>query len=849
MSRWILTSAQLVQEAPLELVGGKAAGLARLARLAVPVPDFAVLTTRAWSDCHGGTGEIPVALRKELVESWQVLGGGALAVRSSGVAEDGAAASWAGQYESFLGVQGVEALVRAVRSCWASARSERVLAYARTHGLEVGPVAVVLQRMVEGQVSGVLFSRDPQHPDYALISAGLGLGEGVVQGRVPCDTFRVDEERVHAELADKDEEVVLVDGAPTPRAVSDERRHAPSLADEQLQRLFRLGRRLEQDVGVPVDVEFTEDQGRLLLLQVRPITVPIPQGRRLLWDNSNIVESYSGLTTPLTFSFASRAYTIVYQLFCRVMGVSDEVIRANEPTFRRMIGLVRGRIYYNLNSWYRVLSLLPGFSFNRAAMETMMGVSEVASDEDAGAGQGRLVEGISLARLILRLGWRLFTLESDAARFRGTFKRALAQARARDLDTLRPDELLAAYEAAERDLLWAWTPPLVNDFFTMIFYKLLQSTCQKITRDPTTQLHNRLLAGQGELASAAPAAELVSLAELARDADRIHRWLISDEPDEVVLGEVMEHDGFRGAFERWLDRWGDRSPDELKLESPTLRDTPEFVLQTLRGWLRRGELPRLGQAEKLVRAEAEADWRRHVPLRKRILYGWILRQARRRVALRELLRLERTRVFGFVRDLFRAFGDRYVQGGALDQRDDVFFLTLDEVLGYTRGTTASTDLRGLVALRRAEQQRWAQQPAPAERFHTWGAVHLHNPMRGQPDVEPLPTGDDLVGTPCSPGVVRAPARVVRDPREHPDLGGALLVAHRTDPGWVPLFPTASGVLVERGSLLSHSAVVARELGKPAIVGLRGLLDWVEDGEELEMDGAAGTVRRVGHEDG
>jgi len=194
--------------------------------------------------------------------------------------------------------------------------------------------------------------------------------------------------------------------------------------------------------------------------------------------------------------------------------------------------------------------------------------------------------------------------------------------------------------------------------------------------------------------------------------------------------------------------------------------------------------------------------------------------------------------------VFRAFGERYADAGTLDRPEDVFYLTVDEVLGYVRGTTASTDLGGLVALRRREFEGHHRAEPPAERFHTWGAVHLGNRFRGRPRPSVDLGADELVGTPCAPGRVTAAARVVHDPREVPDLGGDLLLAHRTDPGWVPLYPTASGILVERGSLLSHSAVVARELGIPAIVGLRGLLEWVSPGEDLEMDGATGRVARA-----
>ncbi len=856
VSAMIRHGADLVaQPADVATIGGKGLGLVSLAALGCDVPPFFVLTTAGWAASGGGDAPpdaVPSEVRDALREALATLGEGPYAVRSSAVVEDGAETSWAGQFESVLGVT-ADAVPDAVLTCWRSARGERALAYADAHGIAGGAMAVVVQRMVFGQASGVAFSRTPEDPDHALLSVGLGLGEGVVQGIVPCDTFRVDRRGVvTSELAEKDEEVVHDGGAIAARPVTDARKDAPAVPDAVAREVAVWCFRLEEALGRPVDVEFTVADGRPWLVQVRPITVPIPLGRRSLWDNSNIVESYSGITTPLTFTFASTSYTIVYQLFCRVMGVDEATIRRNEPTFRRMIGLVRGRIYYNLNSWYRVLSLLPGFQFNRAAMETMMGVSEVASDEDAGASGTRWVEGLRLGTLLGRLGWRLFRLEADAARFQRIFDATLASARAQDLSKARPDALLALYEEIEQKLLWGWTPPLVNDFFCMIFYKLLEQRCRELTGEPDTQLHNRLVAGEGSLASAAPATDLLAIVRRARDVDGLRAVLVSDGDDDAVLAQALGFPVFAEPWTRWMARFGDRSPDELKLESPSLRDTPEFVLGTIRSWLRDPDrLRAFGDGDGEDRRAAEDEVRRALGsgggprgwLRRR-LFAFVLGQARRRIAMRESLRLERTRIFGFVRLLFRAFGERYTEAGHLDAPADVFYLTLDEVLGFTRGTTATTDLRGLVTLRRAEFARHRDAPAPAERFHTWGAVHVGNSFAGARRPAAVPVGDALQGTPCSPGIVVAPARVVHDPREVPDLHGGVLCAHRTDPGWVSLFPTASAVVVERGSLLSHSAVVARELGLPAVVGVRGLLTWVADGETIRVDGAAGVVERV-----
>jgi rifampicin phosphotransferase len=228
---------------------------------------------------------------------------------------------------------------------------------------------------------------------------------------------------------------------------------------------------------------------------------------------------------------------------------------------------------------------------------------------------------------------------------------------------------------------------------------------------------------------------------------------------------------------------------------------------------------------------------------RRVIFGWVLGHARARVRDRENLRFERTRLFGRVRRIFLELGHRLHAMGRLAQPRDVFFLTTDEVLGLVEGTAVTTDLPPLVALRQREFAVFKERPAPADRFATRGAVHLGNTFRAErPPV--VPEGDAITGTGCCPGVVRGKARVILDPRQAHIETGEILVAPRTDPGWIMLFPAAAGLLVEHGSLLSHSAIVAREMGIPAIVSIAGVTAWVQTGEWLEMDGSTGVVRKT-----
>ena len=574
----------------LDRVGGKGVGLLRLQALDLLVPGWFVVETGAWTR----EGPPPEGLREQVAAALEALGSERVAVRSSAVGEDAGGASFAGQLESVLGARGLDEVMQAIRTCWRSGDSERVRAYRAVHGLPETPVAVLVQAMLEPDAAGVLFTRNPEDPEASLLSASWGLGEGVVQGSVDCDTWRVGPQGTDVHVESKAACLVLGDLGPEPAVVPAERVDAPCLSEAVVASLVATGRRLEQSLGGPQDIEFAVVGETVHYLQVRPITVPIPAGRRLLWDNSNIVESFSGPTTPRTFSFAHRAYTIIYQLFSAVMGVSPAVIQEHEGTFHRMIGLVRGRVYYNLNAWYMVISLLPGFQMNRKFMEQMMGVAEVASDQDAlqdSVLKRALVHGPRTAWMATKLIWRLFRLDADIKRFRRSFDAAYREHRVKDLDALGPFELLAVYHDLERRLLWAWTPPIVNDFFVMIFYGVLRSWCQKLTDDPDTNLHNELLAGEGGLESTEPTLEALRMADLVLKEPGLLAVLRSERSESEVLGEARAWRWFDNRLTSYLDRYGDRCVDELKLEVPSLRQRPEFLIGALRNYVREGAAP------------------------------------------------------------------------------------------------------------------------------------------------------------------------------------------------------------------------------------------------------------------
>ena len=805
------------------------------------------------------------ATARAIGEAYAQLGGGFVAVRSSALDEDGAERSFAGCLDTQLFVRDAAGVVDAVAACWRSAFSERSLAYRAARGALDGDikVAVIVQRMVSGDVSGVLFSADPHSGDRdrAIVTATWGLGEGVVSGRLACDTFVVGRDAVlERDLADKSHAIRYdADRGSGTREfeVAADQRGAAVLSDAQLSRLAALGWEIEAAYGAPVDIEWTWDDDGPWILQARPITTittmaaPAPTGRVRLWDNSNIIESYDGVTTPLTYSFARRAYAMVYRQAFELLGTPADELDAHSLTLEQMIGLVRGRVYYNLESWYTSLQLLPGYKVNAEFMEQMMGVAESATFERTRAPASVLRRyGVELPRAVRSLavlGARFARAERLIDDFFAHFEEAHGDLDAADLDAADLDALVGLYLEAERRIMRHWQAPIVNDLLAMMFFGALRKALESWGLGGGA-LQNDLLCGEGGLMSTEPTRDLLALMVDVRRSTAACELLRGAAPAQIR--EAVESEPRFG----WLavrvaahvERFGDRCIDELKLEQPTLRDDATFVYAALKGYLAAPPVTvaELETREAAIRSDAEQRVRKALrkhPVR-RATFAWVLERARRHVKHRENLRFCRTRAFGLVRRIVVAMGERLAAAGALDAPADVFYLEIGELVGFARGTATTTDLRGLVGVRRREYDAHRAAAAPPERFETTGAVYLDAAAftAGADSVEAAGEGTVIQGIGASPGRVQARARLVHDPRTA-ELAGEVLVANRTDPGWVPLFPSAAAIVVERGSMLSHSAIVAREFGIPCVVGARDALRILRDGQRVDVDGTTGRI--------
>ena len=882
-------------------LGGKAANLARLESQNLPVPPWYAVTTTAFrraleaaglpqriavhlavvsgeDDLRSASAEIrgwistvplPPGLEEEIAAAHAArIGRDAfVAVRSSAAGEDAAGESFAGLHDSFLYVRGRERLLEAIRRVWASAYNERALAYRRAKGIpwDSIAVAVVVQEMIDARSSGVLFTANPNDGNVhqIVISSLWGAGEGLVSAGLDADTFLVEKDTftVAETIADKTERMVLdtaAGGGLVREPVPEELRERSSLSREEALALARLGIAIERHYRRPQDIEFAVDAaGRPFILQARPVTTVHEAGpaasNRLLWDNSNIIESYSGVTSPMTFSFIRRAYSIVYHCFAEVMGIDAKTVKANREVFENMLGLFHGQVYYNLLNWYRLVRLFPGFNYNRKFMESMMGVREEAGPEEAGpeeepGSEGSAADLFALVRLVGRSAGNFLRIRRIVGNFQAYFREHYERWSVLDFRALAPHEQAALYREMEEKLLWEWKAPIINDFFVMVFYGTLKRLCVSWCGGGSGSLQNDLLAGEGGIESTEPTRMLLRMAAQARQDPELARLLLECSPEDLAR-EIPADPRFAelaGEIRQYLHLYGFRGVNELKLEEPSLKERPAFLYQVLRNYLAADpavlDIAAMDERERRIRREAEARAFASLSAPRRWIFRRVLENARLGVKNRENLRFARTRIYGILRELLQAVGGNFAAEDLLDREEDIFYLTLDEVWDFTKGRAVTTHLKSLVTLRREEFDRYRREAPPADRFETFGLPYHRNLFQGRPRTAAPDTDGLLRGTGCCPGVVTGPVKVLRTPSEGARLDGEILVADRTDPGWVPLYPSVSGLLIERGSILSHSAIVAREMGIPTIVGIAGLVDTLRTGQVVTMDGGAGTVR-------
>ena len=494
-----------------------------------------------------------------------------------------------------------------------------------------------------------------------------------------------------------------------------------------------------------------------------------------------------------------------------------------------------------------MLAMVPGYSINARYMETMMGVKEKFDISDDFR-LSKTKAWFSVLLMAVRMIRRMFQLPAKRKSFKELLDKVISEYRSLDYDQLSAEELLTYYRNFERQLLNEWKAPLLNDFFAMIWFGMLKKYAEKELRSANQNIHNDLLCGSRDIISVEPVHRTVEIASFIQKEEVLKNDFLTLKEEQLwrklAKPDHEYHIALAKLVNAYLADFGERCVGELKLETESYAQKPEKFMKVLKAYVQNEineeKISSTLEVELRTKAEAEVNRKlRYKPIKK-WWFKIVLRQARSMVSNRENLRFERTRAFGIVRKLFSAMGDRFLELGLIDDARDIFFLTKNEIAEIIEGRSANQSLKAFILLRKEDFLTFEKEEAPAERFESKGVVYArHNSFYDS--LLEVHEGD-LVGIGCSPGKVKAKVRYVKSPDEVASVEGDILITSSTDPGWVTLFPTASAIIVERGSLLSHSAIVSREMGIPCIVGVSGLLKTLKTGDEIVMDGSTGTIK-------
>ncbi|MGE5590573.1 MAG: PEP/pyruvate-binding domain-containing protein [Bacillota bacterium] len=845
----------------LPLAGGKGANLGDMVRAGLPVPPGFVLLTSAYRDFVTGNGiqseiqRLAAAVRPDdadsveaastairalfdqgtvapavveaVTEAYAQLDGGLVAVRSSATAEDLPGASFAGQQETYLNIEGPEQVLAAVRQCWSSLWTPRAISYRAHQGISPADVslAVVIQRLVVAEAAGVLFTANPVNGrrDQMVIDGAWGLGEAVVSGQVTPDHWVADGRTgtvLEARIASKEVMTVRRAGGTDILPIAEERRSLPVLNDDGVAALVDLGRRVAAHFGVPQDIEWALAGGQFYLVQSRPITslFPLPEpapppepGLRV----HTCFNAIQGLVEPLT----PAGIDLFGHILPGLAALFGYPVKPGQwlPVFRH----AAGRVYMDITNAIRrpqargVLPFLPGV-VDRPMADILIDLLDREPRLSAPAKPTRLFPRIPVlfvGGIALRvLGALISPHRAAQRRVEGMDQFISGLERQADSLGSLAERRQFLQEVAPRlfPLLLAHVVPLVVPGMGARFQaekrceewlgdgSLIQPVLRALPHNPTTEMDLAL-------------------------------WRLSRRLKAEGIEPSADHPGVRD----FLDRYGHRGVREIDVGMPRWRDDPEHVLNVLRTYLGQGDETdaeahfRQGAADAERAATALVERvRREKGLVRAVVMRFLLSRVRALAGTREYPKFLAVRMFALHRRVLGKIGQDLVADGRLDNADDIYFLWFRDWM------EPGSDLRALAAANRAEYQRELGRRSVPRVLTSEGEAFYGAPAAVE---------GALVGTAASPGVHEGRVRVIRDPRGAKLEHGEVLVAPGTDPAWTPLFLTAGALVMEIGGIMSHGSVVAREYGIPAVVGIPDATRRLRDGQRVRVDGESGAV--------
>ncbi|MCD4785788.1 MAG: hypothetical protein K8T10_18370 [Candidatus Eremiobacteraeota bacterium] len=800
----------------LSLIGGKGTGLARLFLAGAKIPKTICIPP----DIDPGE-----AVRESLEYFHDPDGKKIYAVRSSAGVEDGSQKSYAGQFESFLRIVGVEAMVEAVNKCRDSGKSRRVREYSgNTEGFDV---SVLIQEMIEADYSGVLFTCDPVSGsrNHVIIEALAGTSENLLGGTMSGENY----------VLDRKGDIIR-----SPESSSN--------INFPLKELVRSAIDLENKMESesfpgPLDFEWAVKSGEIFWLQVRPVTASgkrsgnnneqiifispgeIPEVREdeIHWTSANAQEAVPGVITTLSEDVVADSVGEGFTETFRLLGVPMKKIKEQE-----LVGIFDGRAFLNVTGMRKILEHLPLKNPDAAVKKLLIGSTSESP---------QVKYSLSLIPTLLNIVWRDMTLGMTAKKYTDNEYAVWKYPGKDELEKLDDREL---WEVIDKglDSREGFVLHVLGSMRYMNYFSFMEELCGKHNLNPST-----LTQGLGTLRFASSAA---ALRDLAVSAGKIRERLFDENYLPVEnWKEVLESDRdvieFRRLFDAFIFEYGHLGAGTIEITGEPWRERPEMVLEIIGNLLKKGETKsRREYIAELSRKREESIRyiKKKLSLIDRIKFIIGLKFLHDSAPFRENLKFLGYRRIFILKEYVKEVGRRFAIKGIIDSPDDVFFLNRGELQKNLTYDDESS-LKEKIRMRIMEHRKRESLPIPLHRVEGADGVRLYfsSSKKG---------GNEFTGLPASAGVARGKARVLLNLSEANRLQpGEILVTKNTDPSWTPLFSVAGGIVVEVGSMLSHGAVVAREVGIPAVVGIPGIVSLIRDGDRIIVDGTGGKISILG----
>ena len=700
------------------------------------------------------------------------------AVRSSASNEDSEESSMAGYYYSALGVD---------KNSLFAEYKKVIESYKGIEG------KIIIQQFIPSDKAGILFTN--RGDGKSVVNASLGLCKPVVEGNA-CDEYIIsDKNTVDSKHISDSKDCLYFEQKKfiTKSNISDE-----TLTPEELKTLVNTSKNIEKFFGKPQDIEWCFYKNELYILQSRPITRNITENKAItMYDSANIAESYSGVISPLTLSFASRIYKIVYENLLIASGASRKKINNHREIFDNMTATFYGRIYYNMNNWYLMMSFMPGYKRNKENLEEM--ITSNVRDEIQRSVLPSL--GLKMAYPFIVI-YKMIIFEKTVKNFINKVKKSLTFFRNANLYEWSFKKCLTEYQKLSENLLEKWHIPVENDFLMMTYLGILKKKYGEEELKDLIQF--------GNISSR----QVDMLKNLSDRFYEIPKLKQSIEKRNVQLFEVEldKNPNLKENLNKYFEIYGGRFANELKLESTDISDDKLKLLSVFEFY----SILDVSESKKEENQTKES---------------WILKKFKKYASRREEMRLLRSNTFGIVRKLFNRMGIILQNQSKIEIKEDIYYLNLEEIFNAEK---SFNNFKNVISERKKEYEYFAKiQP------------ETHFQISEDDEVPLVDTNfkdaDTIDARPCTSGIVSGKARVFQEFYLPEDSDFEILVAKNTDPGWTPLIGLSKGLIIEHGGILSHAAIVSRELGIPTVIGAKNATKIIKDNANVKINGKTGQI--------